>query len=310
MREFRERFTDPEACLEHLAAIRWPDGFECPSCGGKESWFIEHRFLYRCRACRRDTSPTAGTAMHRSKIAVQDWFWAAYMVATHTPGMSAKQLQRYLGTSSYETAWYLLQRFRRAMVNDSRSPLDGIVEADETIIGGPAKGKSGRGVTKAAHKSLVLGMVEVLTYQDKHGKRKRRAGRVRLKVVPAADELNIGDFLRTNLASASQVRTDGWAGYSDSALKGYRHIAKIQDSPASASRLAPHIHRVFSNLKTWLQGTHHGVEPKYLQAYLDEYVFRFNRRQTPMAAFHTLLGITTTKTHLPMEKLRLGETTG
>ena len=303
MREFRERFVDPKACLNYLAALRWPDGFVCPVCSGIGGWMREKRFLYICRSCKRETSPMAGTAMHRSKIAIQDWFWAAYMVTTHTPGLSAKQLQRYLGTPSYETAWYLLQRFRRAMISENRTLLSGVVEADETIIGGPAKGKSGRGVTKAKHKSLVLGMVEVLTYKNKHGRQLKRAGRLRLQLVQNADGVSIGSFLKKNLAPGSQVKTDGWAGYSNSAMREYNHIAKVQDSPESASRLAPHIHRVFSNLKTWLMGTHHGVEPKYLQAYLDEYVFRFNRRQTPMAGFQALLGISSTKKPLSMNSL-------
>ena len=196
------------------------------------------------------------------------------------------------------------------MVNESRSLLSGVVEADETFIGGPAKGKKGRGAAKAAHKSLVLGMVEVLSYKDKNGEKLKRAGRVRLQVADHADEITIEDFLKKNLTPSSQVRTDSWKGYSETALKKYRHLVKIQGSPESAGRLAPHIHRVFSNLKTWLLGTHHGVEPKYLQAYLDEYVFRFNRRQTPMAAFQTLLGITAVKTHRTMRQLRQGEPTG
>jgi transposase-like protein len=248
--------------------------------------------------------------MHRSKIPVPDWFWAAYMVATHTPGLSAKQLQRYLGTSSYETAWYLLQRFRRAMVNSNRTPLVGTVEADETFVGGPAKGKKGRGVTKVSHKSLVLGMVEVISYEDKKGKLKTRSGRVRLEVAQKADEVIIQKFLKKNLATDSTVCTDGWRGYSQMALKGYQHVATVQDSPQSASQLPPHIHRVFSNLKTWLLGTHHGVDPKYLQVYLDEYVFRFNRRQNPMVAFQTLLGITAVKTPMTMRQIQSGELTG
>lgn len=310
MREFRERFANREACLKYLAAIRWPDGFVCPLCQSSGGWLKEERFVYRCKQCKRDTSPIAGTAMHRSKISIQDWFWAAYMVATHTPGLSAKQLQRYLGTSSYETAWYLLQRFRRAMVNANRTPLSGIVEADETFMGGPAKGKKGRGVTQAAHKSLVLGMVEIVSYTDKKGRMKTKSGRVRLEVAQHADEETIEKFLKKNLTGDSQVCTDGWRGYSQTALKGYQHIANIQDSPQSASQLAPHIHRVFSNLKTWLLGTHHGVDPKYLQVYLDEYVFRFNRRQIPMVAFQTLMGITTVKTPLTMRQIQSGETTG
>ena len=248
--------------------------------------------------------------MHRSKIPIQDWFWAAYMMATHTPGMSAKQLQRYLGTSNYETAWYLLQRFRRSMVNESRTLLSGTVEADEVFVGGPTKGKRGRGATVGQNKSLVLGMVEVLSYKDPHGKLKKRAGRVRLEVSKSADEQTIRTFLENNLSPGSKVQTDGWRGYSDTALLDYKHVKKVQDSPQSASRLAPHIHRVFSNLKTWLLGTHHGVDPKYLQVYLDEFVFRFNRRQVPMAAFQTLLGISSTKSHQSMADLRNPETTG
>lgn len=310
MREFRDRFASRKACLEYLVQSRWPEGFVCPHCKHAGGWLMEDRFLYRCGQCKRDTSPTAGTAMHRSKIPIQDWFWAAYMVATHTPGLSAKQLQRYLGTSSYETAWYLLQRFRRAMVNDNRSTLSGTVEADETLIGGPAKGKKGRGVAKGENKSLVLGMVEVLSYKDSGGKTKKRAGRVRLEVAETADEQTIWAFLDKNLSPGSKVQTDGWRGYSETALLDYRHKVKVQDSPQSASRMAPHIHRVFSNLKTWLLGTHHGVEPKYLQAYLDEFVFRFNRRQYPMAAFQTLLGITVVKTPSTLRKIQLGESTG
>lgn len=310
MREFRQRFSTDKACFEYLVQSRWPDGFVCPHCNHVGGWFKEERFVYRCPNCKRDTSATAGTAMHRSKIPIQDWFWTAYMVATHTPGLSAKQLQRYLGTSSYETAWYLLQRFRRAMVNDNRSLLSGVVEADEALVGGPTKGKRGRGSIKGANKSLVLGMVEVLSYKDAAGKTKKRAGRVRLEVAKSADEETIRSFLEKNVSPGTKVKTDGWRGYSDTALLDYKHVAKVQDSPQSASQLAPHIHRVFSNLKTWLLGTHHGVESKYLQVYLDEFVFRFNRRQVPMAAFQTLLGIAATKKPVTMRKLIQGESTG
>jgi transposase-like protein len=170
--------------------------------------------------------------------------------------------------------------------------------------------QEGRGVAQGKHKSLVLGMVEVLSYKGAGGKAKKRAGRVRLAVAHHADEETIRSFLDDNLKPGSKVYTDGCRGYSETALSDYRHIVKAQDSPQSASRLAPHIHRVFSNLKTWLLGTHHGVEPKYLQAYLDEFVFRFNRRQTPMAAFQTLLGISSTKGPQSMRGLRSQETTG
>ncbi len=241
--------------------------------------------------------------MHRSHVAITEWFWAAYLVATHTPGISALQLQRQLGLTSNDTTWYMLQRLRKGMVNEKRTPLTGLIEADETFIGGPAKGKRGRGSANADHKALVIGAVEVLQYTDR-GKPKERAGRVRLEMIDHADEETIGAFVRSNIAAASTIRTDGWRGYSESALSGYRHKAQVQGAPEKAHQLAPHIHRVFSNLKTWLTGTHHGVEPKYLQGYLDEFVFRFNRRNTPMAAFQTLLGISASKQPITLAELR------
>lgn len=242
--------------------------------------------------------------MHRSHVAIQDWFWAAYLVATHTPGISALQLRRQLGISSHDTAWYMLQRLRKGMVNESRSKLTGLVEADETIIGGPAKGRPGRGSARAKHKSLVIGAVEVRTYIDKNGKHAERAGRLRLAMIEHAEEETIKGFACSNIEAGATIRTDGWKGYSETALAGFNHKARIQGDPERAHKLAPHIHRVFGNLKTWLNGTHHGVDPKYLPAYLDEYVFRFNRRNTPMAAFQTLLGISTAKAPITLDELR------
>jgi hypothetical protein len=220
-------------------------------------------------------------------VGIQEWFWAAYLVATHTPGFSAKQLERQIGCA-YRTAWFMLHRLRRAMVSDSRSRLAGNVEADETIIGGPVEGKFGRGVTASGTNTLVFGAVEVLGYADKHGRAAERAGRIRLSITPKADGEAIGQFLAQNVVEGAVISTDGWKGYSKNALANYLH------SPSPGAR-ATHIHRVFGNLKTWLNGTHHGVDPKYLQTYLQEFVFRFNRRKTPMAAFQTLLGIAACK---------------
>lgn len=288
LREFRRQFSSDTACWEYLAQCRWPDGFLCPNCGGRKSWVIKKPFGHECTGCGRRTSPMAGTAMHRSHVGIQEWFWAAYLVATHTPGFSAKQLERQVGCA-YRTAWFMLHRLRRAMVGDTRSKLEGDVEADETIIGGPVKGKTGRGVTALATKTLVFGAVEVILYTDKFGKVAERAGRLRLAITKKADAESIGLFLMQNVAEGSMIRTDGWKGYSKTALSSHRHTQ-------SPGLKATHIHRAFGNLKTWLNGTHHGVDPKYLQVYLDEFVFRFNRRKTPMAAFQTLLGIATCKT--------------
>lgn len=241
--------------------------------------------------------------MHRSHLSIQEWFWAAYLVATLTPGISALQLQRQLGLGCYQTAWFLLSRLRRGMVNDTRVPLSGTVEADETIVGGPVKGKKGRGVTQGSHASLVVGAVEVQSFSTSTGRTQERAGRLRLTLIQHADEKTIRQFLQRNVIPGSVVKTDGWRGYSKTALVDYVHDAKVQGSLKLALQSAPHIHRVFSNLKTWLNGTHHGVEPKYLPGYLDEFVFRFNRRRTPMAAFQTLLGIASNKPPSPLRKI-------
>jgi transposase-like protein len=217
--------------------------------------------------------------------------------------MSGTQLQRQMGCS-YKTAWYLLHRLRRAMVNESRNPLRGRVEADEAIIGGPVRGKTGRGVTKDEKSTLVFGAVEVIDFTDKHGVSKEKAGRLRLAVTQRADALSIRRFLAAQVQPGSEVCTDGWKGYSKTALADYRHELHPPETHAL------HIHRAFGNLKTWLNGTHHGVDPKYLQNYLDEFVFRFNRRKTPMAAFQTLLGLAAQQSPLGYQKMTSRESTG
>jgi len=197
----------------------------------------------------------------------------------------------------------MLHRLRRAMVNEKRSQLVGFVEADETIIGGPVKGKRGRAVTDFDTKTLVFGAVEVISYTDKNGTYRERASRIRLATTLNADEKSIEQFLEQNVEKGSTIRTDGWRGYSNTALSQYKH-------DKTPGMRASHIHRAFGNLKTWLTGTHHGVDPKYLQSYLDEFVFRFNRRKTPMAAFQTLLGLTTARNSIPYDEFMLWESKG
>lgn len=296
LQEFRQQFSSEDACLEYLVQSRWPEGFVCPLCSGTKYWVIKKPFGHECGECGRRTSPMAGTVMHRSHIGIQEWFWAGYLVSTLTPGLSAKQLERQIGCQ-YKTAWFMLHRLRRAMVNDARSRLKGFVEADETFIGGPVKGKRGRAVTDSTTKTLVFGVVEVIEYTDKAEKRVERAGRIRLAKALRADDESIERFLLQNVEEGTTVHTDGWRGYSQTALSKYQH-KQIPGMRAS------HIHRAFGNLKTWINGTHHGVDPKYLEAYLDEFVFRFNRRKTPMTAFQTLLGIAASKVPQTLAEMR------
>lgn len=277
--EFQRQFGSEQACRQYLADSRWPDDYACPRCTHRKAYLIKSRTVYECASCGWQVSLTAGTVMHGSHIPLPEWFWAARLMTTLTPGISALQLQRQLGLGSYRTAWMLCHKMRVGMVRPSRDRLSGIVEVDETYIGGPEEGKHGRG---AAGKTAVVGAVE---------DRGKSAGRVRLQVIPDCSADSLTAFVEASVAHASVVKTDGWEGYGPLNPKHYRHRPRIQGEGKNASRWLPHIHRVFSNLKTWLKGTHHGVDPKHLQAYLHEFVFRYNRRRTPMAAFQTVLGI-------------------
>ena len=280
LREFQARFADEASCRAYLAASRWPDGYRCPRCGHARAFELPRRDLWQCKACRHQTSVTAGTVLHRTRTSLRDWFWAAYLVATHTPGMSALQLQRQLGSLRYETAWTMLQKLRRAMRRPGRERLRDQVEVDETYLG---RQEGLRGGRQLGDRALVVGAVEV---------RGRASGRVRLQVVPDASSLSLISFVRANVEPGAIVITDGWQGYAALSGMGYHHRPQTQGPRARAAVILPRVHRVIGNLKTWLRGTHHGVDPKHLPAYLDEFTFRFNRRRTPMAAFQSLLGLT------------------
>jgi len=214
-------------------------------------------------------------------------------MTTETPGQSAVQFQRQLGLSRYETAFQILHKLRAGMVRPERDALDGEkypVEVDECYIGGETRGE-GRG---KHHKSIVVGAVEVRSRQEDGKKHRPRvyAGRLRLRVVPDRSAETLTGFVKDNVVIGTAVRTDAWTGYPLSKI-GYRHEPlTLGGDPGKAEAHLPMIHLVFSNLKTWIKGTHHGrIEPKHLQAYLNEYVFRFNRRFYPMTAFHSVLGI-------------------
>lgn len=278
--EFQERFATEAACLDYLAASRWPEGFVCPGCGGRSAWVLERRHLWQCSECALQTSVTAGTVMHKTRTPLRTWFWAAYLVATHHPGISAKQLQRQLGLSRYETAWLILQKLRRAMIAPEREPLKDEVEIDEFFLGGLEEGR--KGGRERGKKVLVGVAVEV---------RGRGSGRLRLQVLDDASADSLHGFVKATTAAGAIVHTDGWQGYAGLTKLGYEHRPRSQRAAQPGEQLLPRAHRAVSNLKAWMHGTHRNVSDEHLPVYLDEYVFRHNRRNTPMAAFPTLLGL-------------------
>jgi transposase-like protein len=277
IREFQQLFPDERACLEYLCKIRWPDGFCCSSCGARAHYFYPERRTAVCKGCRTHIRVTAGSVMHRSKLPLSTWFYGAFFLSTLTPGISAVQFQRQLAISRYETAFQILHKLRSAMVAPGREPLHGVVELDETLVGGVHKGgKRGRSTEK---KTLVVGAVELRPGR----KRPVVAGRVRLRAIQDPSAATLDEFLGEHLAAGTIVLTDGHQGYQNLTDQGYDH------RPETGADL-PLVHREFANLKTWLRGTHHDrVERQHLQAYLNEFCFRHNRRFWPFSAFLRLL---------------------
>jgi len=206
----------------------------------------------------------------RTRSPLTQWFAAAWHVCATKNGASALGLQKLLGLGSYETAWAWLHKLRRAMVISGRDPLAGTVEVDETIVGGVDPGTRGRRIGKKA-------LVAVAVESDSG-----RAGRVRLARIRDASRDSLHGFVTAHVASGSVVLTDGWPAYAGLDTKGYEHRpVSIRASAEDASALLPAVHRVVSLLKRWLLGTHQGaVHPEQLDYYLDEFTFRFNRRDS------------------------------
>ena len=269
--EFDDWFDSEDKCLQYVAKIRWPQGFRCPACGvASENPSLMERGLFLCRQCKRQTSITAGTVFHKTHKPLRIWFLAMWFVTSQKHGANALGLQRVLGLGSYNTAWEWLHKLRRGMVRAGRDQLQGPVEVDETYIGGVGTKVRGRG---AEGKTIVAIAIEV---------RGKGSGRVRMAVIPDVSAESLHEFVSNNVHMGSEVRTDGWSGYNGLENIGYQHIAlNISASGDPAHVVMPRVHRVASLLnRVWL-GTHQGaIRPSHLTYYLDEYTFRFNRRNS------------------------------
>ena len=250
--------------------------------------------LLECLDCGRQTSLTAGTAMHRSKLPLTMWFWAAHLMATHSNGMSARQLEDQLGVT-YKTAWLLAQKLRRSMVDPDRDLLEGVVEVDQTEI--PFRASDAFFEPGAAGKILVAGGIEVIDRSAGRPKPRRkgakyldtRSGRLRLAVIADNSAKSIEAFVRANVRPGATLITDGHAAYPG--LSGdYRHDPRVVGNMA-ANIVLPWSHRAFSLLKRWALGTYHGLRRKHVDAYLEEFVFRYNRRFYRHVSFETVLGL-------------------
>lgn len=299
--QFQEEFPDDARCAAFLFKRRWPDGFACPVCGTGDASALKSRaHAFECKGCGRQTSITAGTVMHRTKLPLTVWFWAAHLMATHSNGMSARQLEDQLGLT-YKTAWLLTQKLRRSMVDPEREHLEGVVEVDQAEI----PFRAGNGFFDpggSSGKILIAGAVEVIDRDTKRAKPRRKqakyldtqSGRIRLALIADNSAASIEAFVRANVKPGTTLLTDGHASYSG--LADYRHDPRVVGRMAGHIAL-PWIHRVFSLLKRWALGTYHGLRRKHVDTYLNEFVYRYNRRFYRHASFETVLRLAAH--HLP-----------
>ena len=272
--QFLDWFGTEEACLSYLEKLRWPQGFTCSNCGQLAEPYRSSRGRLVCRGCRFQASVTAGTIFDKTRTPLRVWLAGAWYVTNQKHGANALGLQRVLGLGSYQTAWTMLHRFRQAMVRPDRDRLRGLVEVDETYLAltdrqAPPSAKRKKSNTDKTLVAIAVEMVEPKGF-----------GRIRLQRILDDSTTSVIPFVQSSVEAGSVVRTDGSAAYRSLKELGYEHQRTVMlgaEQPAHVSMVG--VHRVAALLQRWMLGTHHGaVQPPHLDAYLNEFVFRFNRR--------------------------------
>ena len=274
--EFLTWFASEDACLAYLEKLRWPAGFKCPACGGVDQPYRSSRGRIVCRDCDHQGTVTAGTIFEKTRTPLRVWLAAAWYVTSQKQGVNALGLQRVLGLGSDQTAWAMLHRFRAAMVRPGREFLHGTVEVDETYLSISDRQKpiNAKGRKNNTAKTLILIAVEMLEPKG--------FGRIRLQRILDDSADSVLPFVQHGIKKGSTVHTDGSAAYRTLPDLGYIHERTVMlGSDVAAHVSMPGVHRVAALLKRWILGTHHGaIQPAHLDAYLDEFVFRFNRRSS------------------------------
>jgi transposase len=286
--EFMREYPDDAACLEHLWRERFStDGehADCPKCDREGVVFKRYattqgRQSWTCTACGHHVHPTAGTIFHKSSTSLHLWFYAMYLMASTRCGISAKQLERELGVS-YRTAWRMLNLIRNELMGEDQTELSGEVEVDETFYGGRPRAavrRAGKSWERRAQKPIIVGMVE-------------RGGRVRTTIIRERSEDTLKGIVREYVLPASMIFTDEHASYDglDREYRGHRRIHHLAKIYVDGSTHTQTIEGFFSLVKSGLRGTYHSVSRKWLQSYVNEYSWRYNRRDDARAMFRSLV---------------------
>jgi transposase-like protein len=269
--EFQQMFASDNQCLAYLAAEKWKDGYHCSDCGHTN--YCQGNTLYsrQCTRCKYTESPTSGTLFHKVKFSLLKAFYIVYFVSTSKKGISSTELSRKLGLRQ-KTCWYFKRKVMKAMESSDSYPLEGNVDVDEFFVGGQEEGKKGRG---KKHKKLVVLAIE---------KRDRGISRMYGKVIEKANAKNLGSFIRRKIKPDANIKTDKWQGYRP--LKSeFKNLTQLSSGKKGGN--FPEIHRAIMLFKAWLRGIHHQVTD--LQAYIDEYTYRFNRNHINAYIFDNLI---------------------
>ena len=278
--KFQNRFSNEQICIQYLIKMRWPKEFDCPFCPSKKADLIQTRSVFECRGCKKQTSVTAQTMFHKSRIPLRKWFWAIFLVSTSKKGMPMLYLQKQLGIKSYRAAWLMGHKIRQAMTQrDEPYSLEGTVQADQIFIGGQQPTEKRR---YASNKTSFLIAVE----EDKSKPRF-----VSFQELETIYDKYLIPALKKKIKKGAVLKTDGDDGFINVCKDGYyKHERSVYSTHKKETQEhLKWVNIVTSNLKRFLLSTYHGVKPKYSRAYLAEFAYRFNRRYWPRQAFDRLL---------------------
>lgn len=257
--EFQEQFGTDDKCLSYLSKLKWEDGYKCPKCNNTKyvkGFKIHDRQCSKCNYCE---SPTAGTLFHKVKFSLVKAFYIVYFISTNKKGITSTELSRKLELRQ-KTCWLFKRKVMKAMKSSGDFLLQGVVEVDETVVGGQEQGVRGR---KNGKKKLVVIAIE---------KKKKGVSRFYAQVIDKANAVNLGGFMKKTIDKKAQIKTDEWTGYAP-LKKEFENLTQVKSGKKGEN--FPEIHRVIMNFKGWLRGVHHHVND--LQEYINEYTYRFNR---------------------------------
>ncbi len=259
--DFQKQFPDDDSCFEYLFKKKWPNGFKCPRCNHDKAYRLEKRKLMQCALCKYQASVTAGTVFHKLRQPLHTLLWACYWVSTTKKGISALELKRKLGFKSYQTAWTLLHKIRKAMKSSGTFPIVSDVEFDDTYLG-----------KKENSTEKKRALINVVVATD--GK---TMGRAYLEHLPNQKSNQVKKFVHKTVTPGVTIKTDGNVSYKFMKNE-YVHIPMKMYDKKDNNKHLPKVHIVITNLKNWLRGTYNHMPHKHAQRYLDEFCFRFNRR--------------------------------